>query len=188
MEPSNLIPFVRENLEILFVGLNPARGSSRNRHYFSVNQAFWNQLYDSGLILSPVDKSKADQSIFGSTKNNFHSWSYGITDLVTAIAESDSRQIKPGREDCRNLACLIQRLSPKAAILLHGKVLKNFLAFVGQPVPRSNSGRLGRLIAGCPTEFFNIAFPHGNAMPSSDKVAQYREVKRYLEALEQSGQ
>ena len=184
MEQLNLIPFVRENLDILFVGLNPARGSSRNRHYFSVNQAFWNQLCDSGLILSPVDKSNADGIIFGSTRKNFHGWSYGITDLVTAIAESDSRQIKPGREDCRNLYGLIQRLPPKVAVLLHGKVLKNFLPFVGQPVPRSNSGWLGKLIVNCPTGFFNIAFPHGNAMPSSDKVAQYRNVKHYLEVLE----
>ncbi|MBN2589473.1 MAG: hypothetical protein JXA96_06400 [Sedimentisphaerales bacterium] len=43
-----------------------------------------------------MDKSNADQIIFGSTKNNYRGWSYRITDLVTAIAESDSRQIKPG--------------------------------------------------------------------------------------------
>jgi len=71
--------------------------------------------------------------------------------------------------------------------MLHGKVLKNFLPFVGLPVPRSNSGWLGKLVAGCSTEFFNIAFPHGNAIPSSDKVAQYRKVKHYLETLELSG-
>ncbi len=106
---------------------------------------------------------------------------------MTGIAESDSRQIKPGREDCRNLYRLIQRLSPKVVILLHGKVLKNFMRFVGHTLPRSNSGWLGKLIVNCPTGFFNIAFPHGNAMLSSDKVVQYRNVKHYLEVLELAG-
>lgn len=63
MEKSKLVPFVRENLDILFVGLNPAKGSSYNCHYFSVNQAFWNQLYDAGLITARIDKASADGEI-----------------------------------------------------------------------------------------------------------------------------
>lgn len=43
--------------DILFVGLNPAKGSSDNLHYFSINQAFWNRLYDAGLIIARVDNS-----------------------------------------------------------------------------------------------------------------------------------
>jgi len=49
---SNLVPFIRDNLDILFIGLNPAKGSSENRHYFSVKPAFWNQLYDAGFYVS----------------------------------------------------------------------------------------------------------------------------------------
>jgi hypothetical protein len=180
MEQSNLVPFIRPGLDILFVGLNPARGSSRNRHYFSVNQAFWNQLYDSGLITSQVDKSNADTIIFGDTRLNFQGWSYGITDLVTELAESDSGQIKPSQKRCRNLKLSISTTSPKVAILLHGKVLKYFLPYLGYSVPASNLGRLGRLIPNCRTMFFNIAFPHGNAITSEVKVQQYKKVKQYL--------
>lgn len=180
MELSNLIPFVRENLDILFVGLNPAKDSSRNRHYFSVNQAFWNQLYDAGLIISRIDKAEADEVVFGGTSINFQSWSYGVTDLITRIAESDSRQIRPTHKNCEELKNSLRVLKPKAAILLHGKVRDHFLRFLGNPVPPANSGELGKLIRDCPTMFFNVAFPHGNVITSESKVAQYKKVKRYL--------
>jgi G:T/U-mismatch repair DNA glycosylase len=94
VEQSTLVPFARENLDILLVGLNPAKGSSRNRHYFSVNQAFWNQLYDAGLITTHIDKSRADEIVFGSTHINFQGWWYGITDLITDMTESDSKKNK----------------------------------------------------------------------------------------------
>jgi hypothetical protein len=185
LEKSQLSPFVRENLDILFIGLNPAKGSSDNRHYFSVKQSFWDQLYKSGLINSPVDKSNADEIIFGSANNNFHGWSYGITDLVTEIAESDSRKIKPSSANCENLSFLIGKYSPKIAILMHSTVLKNFLRYMGHhTLPHSNSGLLGKIIPNCPTVFFNIAFPHGSSFPSDDIIEQYKHVKYYLETLE----
>jgi len=183
LEQSTLIPFVRKNLDILFVGLNPAKGSSRNRHYFSVNQSFWNQLYESGLIINPVNKSKADDQIFGRTALNFHGWSFGITDLVPRFAESDSKKIKPDRTDCENLAVLIQDISPKVVILLHSKVIKYFFNYVNFPLPPTNAGQIGCIIPGCSTLFFNIAFPHANTIPSKAKVENYKHVKQYLISL-----
>jgi hypothetical protein len=180
MEKSNLVPFVRPNLDILFVGLNPAKGSSDNQHYFSVNQAFWDQLHASGLITKCVDKSNADTIVFGDTSINFQGRSFGITDLVTEIALSDSTQIRPMRKHCENLERLIIDLSPKVAILLHGKVLDEFLSYLGHEVPPTNVGRLGKLIPNCQTMFFSIAFPHGNAISSDSKVSRYLEVKHYL--------
>src|SRR5690242_16545855 len=115
----------------------------------------------SGLIISPVDKSHADEIIFGGTSHNFHGWSFGITDLVTEIAESDSHQIKPSVKDCQVLSDLIKKLSPKVAMLLHRKVVEYLLLFVGYSLPHPNSSQVGAIIANCPTMFFNIAFPHG---------------------------
>jgi len=75
MNKSTLIPFLRNDLDIMFVGLNPAKGSSENGHYFSVRQAFWEQLYKSGIITGNIDKLIADEyvfnflSIFKSIKN-----------------------------------------------------------------------------------------------------------------------
>ncbi|QQR94880.1 MAG: hypothetical protein IPJ93_14165 [Bacteroidota bacterium] len=95
MQESTLIPFLRKNLDILFVGLNPAKGSSENGHYLSVNQAFGNQLYESILLTKLVDKSNADELIFGANKYKYQNWNFGITDLITEIAESNSAKIKP---------------------------------------------------------------------------------------------
>ena len=182
MEQFQLTPFVRTNLHILFVGLNPAVGSSRNKHYFSVNQAFWNQLYDADLIISRVDKSNADTLIFGNTTNNHKAWEYGITDLIPTLAESDSGKVVVIQENCKALANLIREYSPKTVILLHSKVCRHFLKFLGHSVPASNSGLLGKLIPNCQTQFFDIAFPHGNPITSERKIENYRKVRSYLEA------
>lgn len=180
MEKSNLIPFIRMNLDILFVGLNPAKRSSQNKHYFSVNQAFWNQLYASGLIIQNIDKSIADTFVFGGTKINYDGWNLGITDLVLDIAESDSRKIKPTSIDCERLKRDILKYKPKTVVLLHGTVLKEFIKYIGLQVPISNSGILGKLIQETDTTFFNIAFPHGNAINSEDKINNYKQLKKYL--------
>lgn len=180
MEKSNLVPYLRENLEILFVGLNPAQGSSRNRHYFSVNQAFWNQLYDSELITEFIDKSKADENVFGSNRINYNNWNYGVTDLVTEIAESNSGLVKPSEKDCLRLKNTIITFKPKTVVLLHGKVLNEFIDYLGYNVPNSNSGKLGQLIKSSDTIFYNIAFPHGNSITSNEKVIRYIELREYI--------
>lgn len=179
---SNLVPFLRHNLDILFVGLNPAKGSSDKGHYFSVNQAFWNQLFDSGLINQYVDKSFADTIVFGSTNINRNSWSFGITDLVIRIAESNSTKIKPLLSDCEYLNSTIIKYKPRVVVLLHGKVLDNYLPFLGKQIPKSNSGKMGKIIKNCETMVFNIAFPHGNAIESKEKAKHYKEVIKYLES------
>ena len=180
MQESTLIPFLRKNLDILFVGLNPAKGSSENGHYFSVNQAFWNQLYESGLITKRVDKSNADELIFGSNKYNYKNLNFGITDLVTEIAESNSNKIDPKQADLIRLENVIKEYKPKAVVLLHKKVLKKFIRYLGYVVPKSNTGILGKLIENCNTTFYNIAFPHGNTITSESKIDKYNELKEFL--------
>lgn len=180
MEESKLVPFLRPNLDILFIGLNPAKGSNDNGHYFSVNQAFWNQLYDAELINEPVNKLNADNIIFGSNHLNFNNWQYGITDLVTKFAESDSSKIDPTYDDCIKLFKDIEKFNPKTAIILHKKVLSNLFNCIDGTTPKANTGKLGQLIKNCKTEFFNIAFPHGNSITSADKVKRYNELKREL--------
>lgn len=182
-EQSMLKPFLRPGLDILFIGLNPANGSSRNRHYFSVNSAFWNQLFDSGLITVKVDKLSADGLVFGGNSINQNGWAYGITDLLPEVAESDSAAIHPTRADCVRLADEIQRCQPRTAVLLHRKVVEAFLPFYGCPIPPINSGPIGQIIPGYPTLFFNIAFPHGNTIPSRAKVDQYRKIQEQLSKL-----
>jgi len=180
MEKSTLIPFLRENLEILFIGLNPATGSSRNKHYFSVKQTFWNQLFEAGLIKENVNKFSADNIVFGTNNINYNNWNYGITDLITEIAESNSSVVKPKVSDYENLEFVIKKYNPKTVVLLHGKVLKGFLVYLNSKIPKSNTGELGKLIDKCETNFFNIAFPHGNTITNKEKIDNYLKLKEYL--------
>lgn len=180
MEKSNLKPFLRKNLDILFVGLNPAKGSSRNRHYFSVKQSFWNQLHGAGLITKQIDKSEADTHVFGNNSFNFSNWNYGITDLITEVAESDSSKIKPTSKDVERIIDDIIFYQPRSVILLHRKVVKPMCRKFNIIRPESNSGYLGKLNPDIDTHFFNIAFPHGNAIHDIDKISRYIEVKEHL--------
>ena len=180
MEKSNLKPFLRENLDILFVGLNPAKGSSDNGHYFSVNQAFWNQLFNSGLITHHVDKMVADDLVFGDNKYNLNNLNYGITDLITEFAESDSKKIKPTINDVKRLISLIEVNQPKITIILHSKVLTNLFTYLRKEKPSSNQGFLGKVLPDSNTLFYAIAFPHGNNICSDEKIKNYKLIKQEL--------
>jgi hypothetical protein len=149
-----------------------------------VNQAFWNQLYNAGLIKKQIDKLVADWLVFRSNSINYRGWSFGITDLITEVAESDSRKIKPTEEDCRRLEREIRQYQPKTAILLHGKVTRIFLPYLELKPVRANHGQIGKIIENCSTMFYSIAFPHGNNIPSKEKVKKYQEVKNYLVNVE----
>lgn len=181
LEVSTLTPFVRPGLDILFVGLNPAGGSSRNRHYFSVNQAFWSQLHGAGLITRPVDKMGADDIVFGSTEVNAFGWNYGITDLVVEVAESDSRRVKPTRADCERLVAQVAEIRPRAVVLLHSKVRRALGRYLLMP-DLAGYGYLGRLLASSPADFFAVAFPHGSSVKSSETVGYYQAIVRHLRA------
>lgn len=180
MQQSSLKPFLRNNLDILFVGLNPAKGSSDNGHYFSVNQAFWNQLYDSGLIIKRVDKMIADELIFSNNEYNFKNLNYGITDLVTEFAESDSTKIKPTLNDVKKIIEVIIRYQPKTVVILHGKVLSFLFKYLRKHKPSFNQGYLGKLIDNSDTLFYAIAFPHGNNISSNEKILNYEKLKEKL--------
>lgn len=179
MEESTLKPYLRECLHILFVGLNPATGSSRNGHYFSVNSSFWTQLYASGLIVRRVAKAEADEIVFGTTTANHAGWSYGITDLVTTVAESNSRSIRPTNEDSASLINNIICFKPKAVVMMHSKVRHSLAKFLGKPEPED--GFVGKLLGDAiDTDFFSVPFPHGNRICSEYKINLYKQIRNYL--------
>lgn len=180
MENASLKPFIKEHLDILFVGLNPARGSNDNMHYFSVNQSFWQQLADAGLINEIIDKVNADVTVFGSNEINYMGWYYGITDLVTETAESKSSKIKILDNHNKKLSEVILFFKPKVVILLHHKATNSFLKYHHISPQKANCGCLGKIISDCDSLFYSIGFPHGNNITSVDKVAKYKEVKEYI--------
>jgi hypothetical protein len=180
---SNLEPFLRSNLDILFVGLNPANGSSDKKHYFSVKQSFWNQLYEAALITEKVDKESADGKIFGSNDLNFNKWQYGVIDLVPEIVNSDSRKVAPTPKHVVLLIKKIIRLKPKVVCLLHSKVYLEIRKYVAKNYEVDISkldGSLGSILPKLNTHFFKVAFPHGNTVTNENKIAVYEDIKRYL--------
>ena len=179
-----LYPIVKHGLDILFVGLNPGGTSSQKGHYFSTNPALWNQLYASGLITRPVNMNDADEHVFRSSRINANGWKYGITDLVNYHAESDSRKVRPSDHNCEVLVQTIIRCKPKVVVLLHNKVIKHFVKKYLRKKDVVEYGNLGKLIDGCDTVFFNVPFPHGNAITTETKVELYKQIKETLEYLE----
>jgi G:T/U-mismatch repair DNA glycosylase len=175
-----LRPIIRTELDILFIGLNPGKISNNNGHYFSSNRAFWDQLYNSGLIIQHVDKSDADDRIFKSTAYNFMKWDYGITDLVPNVANSNSREVRPEKEHYNKLASMIVDNEPRAAVFLHNKVFKCFQRQLGYNACKANYGKLGNLISDCQTIFFNVPFPSGNNIPTKTKIELYNQIKAHL--------
>lgn len=177
-----IYPFIRPNLDILFVGLNPANTSSKKGHYFSTNPAFWNQLYGAGLIMEPVDMNEADEKVFGSSSINYNNWEYGVTDLVNYLAESDSSQVRPTKEHCIELEKNIMKYKPKVVVLLHSKVIK---CFVEKHLNKADvqRGCLGKLVSKCNAIFYNVPFPHGNAITSEEKIILYKDIKNRLAQL-----
>ncbi|MCK9199132.1 MAG: hypothetical protein M0P49_05970, partial [Bacilli bacterium] len=79
-------------------------------------------------------------------------------------------------EDLARLVKNIILYKPKTVVLLHGKVLDKF-----KNGEKTNTGKIGKLIKNCDTMFFNIAFPHGNAINSERKVERYIELRKYIE-------
>ncbi len=185
MKGSNLVPFVREGLDILFVGLNPANGSNKNKHYFSVNQAFWNQLFGAGLITEEVDKLCADVEIFGKNEKNYKEWSYGITDLVRDVVDSNSKNIKPSDDDCKYLKEKIKKNAPKVVVFLHSKVKKSFLAYMGVKFDKNKYGKIGRIIENCSTMFYVVPFPIDSHHDKETKIGYYKAIKGYLDRFPQ---
>ena len=180
---------MRPNLDVLFVGLNPATASAERQHYFSTTVHFWNRLYDSGLITRALGcrnlDGYADELVFGQTTCNAHNWSYGITDLVRTVVETNSRNVKPMPEDCKAFCDNIRTIRPRAVVLMGGKVYDSFIRYcrLSRKVSKEY-GNKGRLMAGCGTTFFYVPFPTSSRLNKVEMARLYSLVRSFLEENE----
>ena len=98
--------YLINNLEIVFVGLNPGLYSAQIGHYYAnkVNR-FWNALSASGLIPDPME-AKDDWRLT--------SWGIGLTDIVkrptSGIHEVSKREFRDGAKKLRDK---VVRYSPR---------------------------------------------------------------------------
>jgi len=121
----NLKSFVRPNLDVLFVALNPAGQSHENGHYLSGSHSrFYKLLTQSGLLTEPVDRLVADEIVFGGTALNYQNRSSGVIDLVPDLVETNSRFVRTNREHASALLRQVRTCSPRFLCVIHRKVMR----------------------------------------------------------------
>ncbi|QGW28732.1 hypothetical protein [Phnomibacter ginsenosidimutans] len=127
MSKLNLIEILHDQMDILFVALNPPVNSNNNGHYFSNNLSFWNLMCSSGLIIQPVQsKLTGDDEVFRTNFINYKKAVYGITDLVHDVVETNSNKIVVDRSRVNRIIKLLDTHHVKTLCLMHSKVANAF--------------------------------------------------------------
>lgn len=170
--------FLRDNLDVLFIALNPPGQSNNNGHYFSGKQStFFNQLYLSGLITEDLDKTIADDLVFGGTRYNYKNKHFGVIDLIPRLEETNSSKVKAKSEDALLMIERIREFKPKIVCIIHSKVMKQFKKVNGIEL---KIGYNGRVLEDLDTEFYCNYFPNGNNKTTDEKVRNYFELRNRL--------
>lgn len=179
MESVNLEPILRDNMAILFVPLNPPPISNSNGHYFSRVRAFWDILYDSGLIVRRIeDLMKADDLVFKDNRINLNGFTYGISDLVRVI-QSDSTIVRPTPEDVERIMQYVEEYQPRIVCLMHSKVRKAFI----QKGVISERYRYGNVGEYRDSKIHSVPFPTGSNIPKEEIIGHYKALRDFLEAM-----
>lgn len=177
----NLKPYLRRDLDVLFVALNPSKQSNSNAHYFSgQNSRFFRLLGLSGLTTREVPKATADEIVFGGVSENVIGAAFGVVDLVEGTVDSNSANIRPTADDVSKLVSRIREFEPKFACIIHSKVLSAFNRWAGADSP-IDYGYSGRVLLGCATEFMVNYFPNGSNIRDAPKLEIFGELRRRIE-------
>ncbi len=170
--------FLRDNLDVLFIALNPPVQSNNNGHYFSGKQSlFFKQLYLSGLITEELDKTIADDLVFGGTRYNYKNKQFGVLDLIPRLEETNSSKVKAKREDVELMIERIKKYKPKNVCIIHSVVMKQFNKVTGIEL---KYGYNGKVLKDSNTEFYCNYFPNGNPIPTESKIEIYKEIRDNL--------
>lgn len=172
-----LRPYLRPQLDVLFVALNPPRRSNDIGHYFSSRYSrFFNLLYQSGLIQEVLPVSTADEIVFGSTRVNYKQCAFGIVDLVDVV-ETESRKVSVNRQHVDSLVEKIQQFKPRFVCVIHAKVSKALnRRFMG----RLEYGICGALLPNSKSSFVLNYFPNGNNISDKTKIQIFEDLRRAL--------
>ena len=182
MNDVKLKPFVRSNLDVLFVGYNPPRQSNSNGHYFSGKQSrFFKLLFFSGLITANIDKLFADEVVFSSSTINYKNANFGVTDLIPIVVETNSSKVKANQQNVIDLFSTIKEYKPKIACLIHSKVKDAIERYYKNNIQNNiRYGNCGNLLKGSSTIFFFNYFPNGNNIKDEPKLKIFEEIKQLL--------
>ena len=180
MAASKLRPYIRPNLDVLFVALNPPTQSDNNGHWFSGDRSrFFQLLHESGLITEDLPKATADEAVFDSTTFNFRGFKFGVIDLVEDVIQTNSGYVRPSR---RHVDVLIERfrdLGPRFVCVIHYKV-RDALNQSREFEHPLDYGICGRSLRGCGSVFVLNYFPNGNNVNDEKKLTIFRALRDQL--------
>lgn len=171
--PDLVIPnLVKENLKVLFIGINPGTRSAAVGHHFAGrSNRFWKFLFESGL--TPV-------KLTGELDYRMLDWDYGITNLVhrstVTAAELSRKEMKEGAE---SLLLFILEYRPKIAAFLGKDIYRYCIraAGIGHPEEFHWGLQTTGIVEGV-TDFV-LPNPSGlNRMPIGEQLEFYRELNR----------
>ncbi|MGH7961384.1 MAG: mismatch-specific DNA-glycosylase [Candidatus Binatia bacterium] len=167
---NSLPDYLRENLEVVFVGLNPGLYSAQVGHYFAHKQnRFWSALSASGLVSEPVGPEDDARLL---------EWGIGLTDIVkrptSGIHELTRTEFRRGAKALQE------------KIALYKPRIVCFVGLTGYQVCCENDGSPG-LQAGCfgGARVFVIpsTSPRNAHYSLQDIVAALHDLKEYRERL-----
>ncbi len=177
---SNLRPYLRTGLDILFVALNPPVQSNTRGHYFSGDGSrFFKLLALSGLTTTEAPKPAADEIVFGGNEINHRKSEFGVVDLVEDLVETNSGAVQSKPEHVTLLLNRIKEYHPRFVCVIHSKV-RTALNESPDISPKLIYGNCGSVLAGSDSVFFLNYFPNGNAIPDEPKLAIFRELRDCL--------
>ena len=170
--------FLRENLDILFIALNPSSQSNNNGHYFSGKQSlFFKQMYLSGLVTKDIDRKIADELVFGANDYNYKNKNYGVIDLIPKLEETSSSKVKVKLQDVELMLDRIKKYKPKNVCIIHSVIMKHFKKVTGVEL---KIGYNGKVLEDSDTEFYCNYFPNGNNKTTQSKLDIYKLLKDSL--------
>lgn len=180
MAAANLRRFLRPQLDVLFVALNPPIESNENGHYFSGKRSrFFDLLYLSGLTTKDLCKSEADEIVFGSTSINHNHCEFGVVDLVEDVVQTNSGRVRPTTQHVDLLFSRLHQFNPRFVCVIHHKVRK---ALNRHPdiTGELMYGFCGPLLLRCASVFVLNYFPNGNNLRDDKKLDIFRALRDAL--------
>jgi len=173
-QKSNLRPFLRPQLDALFVALNSPTQSNDNGHYFSGRGSrFFYLLYLSGLITKELPKATADETMFGSTSVNHKGCAFGVVDLVDDLVQTNSGKVRPTRQHVDLLFARIREFKPRFVCVIHSKVRKALNKNL-ESADQLDYGICDSLLRGSKSVFVLSYFPNENNVPDQKKLRIFR--------------
>jgi len=118
-----------------------------------------------------LDKTVADDLVFGENKHNYKNKNFGVIDLKPRIEETNSSKVKVKGEDVKLMIERIKTYRPRNICIIHKEVMKHFKRATGVEL---RMGHNGRIFKDLNTEFYCNYFPNGNNIPTRTKVEIYR--------------